>query len=94
MDKQEPGTVCCLFYTSGTTGNSKGAMLTHDNMTFFEKTVPPPEGLDDKDSKLVSYLPLSHMAGFRVDVVDQINRGYTIYYARPDVFQGTLVQTL
>ncbi len=51
-----------LFYTSGTTGASKGVMLTHRNLisnTFHFMTMAPP----DRDSVYLIMAPLFHAAG-------------------------------
>jgi len=50
-------TVC---YTSGTTGEPKGAMLTHRNVLSNVRTLIPLFGLNENDV-LVSFLPLCHM---------------------------------
>ena len=45
-------------------------------------------------NRIVSYLPLSHIAGLAVDVIAQIAFGHEVYYARPDALAGTLALTL
>jgi long-subunit acyl-CoA synthetase (AMP-forming) len=60
-----------LIYTSGTTGHPKGVMLSHDNIIFSGgslsldvlKGIPEDSGLVPEDMRIVSYLPLSHIAG-------------------------------
>ncbi len=58
----KPGDVAIIVYTSGTTGPSKGAMLTHRNIMFqigaFARVGLP---VADTDEAL-SFLPLCHVA--------------------------------
>ena len=60
-----------LIYTSGTTGNPKGVMLSHDNIIFNSsvtslesiQNTPNYQNIELEDMRIVSYLPLSHIAG-------------------------------
>ncbi len=88
----------CLIYTSGTTGNPKACMLSHDNAVWSVSSALNyfKEGGEQysEDDRVVSYLPLSHIAGLIFDVLAPAKVGFKIYFARPDALQGTLVQSL
>ena len=97
IEEQVPGMCCNIVYTSGTTGNPKGVMLTHDNMIFTISRIL--KELEDQDinigqERVVSYLPLSHSAAQVNDIMSNLVARTQIYFARPDALQGTLVETL
>lgn len=71
---QRPGHCCTLIYTSGTTGNPKAVMITSDNIIFENMAVLDiiPNCKQPKAERLISYLPLSHVAGLLVDVITGI----------------------
>jgi long-chain acyl-CoA synthetase len=50
-----------LLYTSGTTGNPKGVLLTHHNV-LYEVVVTVANGSVAAGGRSVSYLPLAHIA--------------------------------
>ncbi len=62
----EPSTLAWLFYTSGTTGRSKGAMLSHRNLLAM--TVAHLADMDspDQDCSLVHAAPMSHGSGLYI----------------------------
>ena len=58
----DPDDVVMLFYTSGTTGWPKGAMLTNRNLTALVPSASGAIGLDEHAVSLV-VMPLFHVAG-------------------------------
>ncbi len=59
---QDPDDCCTLIYTSGTTGNPKAVMISHDNITWTARVSLEPYGGVTTDDRVISYLPLSHIA--------------------------------
>lgn len=57
--------VAAILYTSGTTGRSKGAMLTHDNLWSNAVTLHAAWGIEP-DDVLIHALPLFHTHGLFV----------------------------
>jgi long-chain-fatty-acid--CoA ligase ACSBG len=97
--RQKPGECSVLIYTSGTTGMPKGVMLSHDNVCWeaipmMEAVMVSAPELPFITHRVVSYLPLSHIAGLSVDIMAHIYGGHELYFARPDALAGTLVLTL
>lgn len=91
MNKAKPGNCATLVYTSGTTGMPKGVMLSHDNLTWTKRSMDAYHQRDDIAMKLVSYLPLSHVAGLFADLITPVMNGYHVYFAGPDALQGSLI---
>ncbi len=75
----KPDDLATLVYTSGTTGNPKGAMLTHGNITSNVVTVRDIVPIGAGNIAL-SILPLSHILERMVDYL-YFYKGGTIAYA-------------
>jgi long-chain acyl-CoA synthetase len=76
---RKPDDLATLVYTSGTTGNPKGAMLTHGNITSNVTTVRDIVPFQSGDIAL-SILPLSHILERMIDFL-YLYRGMCIAYA-------------
>jgi len=62
----DPSTLAWLFYTSGTTGRSKGAMLSHRNLTAMTLAHLADIDSPDENCTLVHAAPMSHGSGMYI----------------------------
>mmetsp|Transcript_10654 Transcript_10654/g.13907 ORF Transcript_10654/g.13907 Transcript_10654/m.13907 type:complete len:779 (+) Transcript_10654:250-2586(+) len=101
MANIEADDCCALIYTSGTTGQPKAVMISHDNLYYEAMTVLKGAigviGNKNEEERILSYLPLSHIAGMMIDVVCPVvisgcMKGWcTVHFARPyDLKRGTI----
>jgi long-chain acyl-CoA synthetase len=66
----EPDDIACLQYTGGTTGVSKGAMLTHENLLMnMEQSMEMISGVEKGREVALTALPLYHIFAFTVNLL-------------------------
>lgn len=71
--------LAALLYTSGTTGRSKGAMLTQDNLLSNSETLAQEWNFGDKDV-LIHALPIFHTHGLFVAINVSLVAGSSIIF--------------
>jgi malonyl-CoA/methylmalonyl-CoA synthetase len=82
---REPGDLAAILYTSGTTGLSKGAMLSHDNLLSNSRTLVDYWRFT-ADDVLLHALPIFHTHGLFVAInIMLICGGSMIFLARFDI---------
>ena len=78
-----PEDMAILMYTSGTTGNAKGAMLLHRNVASNALTALKVVDLSERDDFL-TIVPWYHIYGLTITLITPIIAGATTTYAPVD----------
>lgn len=75
---EHPGT---YIYTSGTTGPAKAVELSHGNLSWSARAMSDALG-SSPNERIISYLPLAHVAEQMLSLHGPAQHGFSIYYAR------------
>jgi long-chain acyl-CoA synthetase len=70
-----------LIYTSGTTGPSKAVVLSHGNLWWVANSLRKLFKANE-DDRMLSYLPLAHIAEQMGTMHNQVYSGFAVYFAR------------
>jgi long-chain acyl-CoA synthetase len=76
----QPGDVATILYTSGTTGEPKGVMLSHSNLAINAQTIKRIIAIRPDDVRL-TWLPLSHIFARTCDLYSWIVSGIPLAIA-------------
>lgn len=75
----KPEDIASIIYTSGTSGNSKGVMLTHYNLTSNLQMIYDLYPIYE-DDVFLSFLPLSHAYECTIGMLYPLYKGSSVYY--------------
>jgi acyl-CoA synthetase (AMP-forming)/AMP-acid ligase II len=70
--------VAALIYTTGTTGEPKGVMLTHSNLLFIARTSAELRGITPED-RVYGLLPVSHVYGLASVCFGSLRAGASLH---------------
>lgn len=83
-----------ILLQSGTVGNPKGVMINHDNVTWTALASAERLCAEKGKDRIISYLPLSHIAAQIVDIFIATSIAASVYFANKDALKGSLVNTM
>jgi long-chain acyl-CoA synthetase len=80
LDAIKESGIATLIYTSGTTGHPKAVELTHANLSWTSAGLSAAFAVTPQD-RLISYLPLAHVAEQMGAICNHVLAGYQLYFA-------------
>ena len=92
-DEVQEDDLALILYTSGTTGHSKGVMLTHRNITYDAVETVKLVNIKPED-KMLSILPLFHTYEATLGLVTPIMGGASVYYLNKPPTPAALLPAL
>lgn len=96
FDALKPDDPITLIFTSGSTGSPKGVILTNRNIISNIKGIVNEIGYlcNNKENRIMSYLPLNHIASQMTDIYLSTMMGFEIYFPDQMVFKTTMIENL
>lgn len=85
--------LAAIVYTSGTTGHSKGVMLTHKNIVYDAAATTGIVEIEH-DDKLLSQLPLAHTMECTLGLILPVLVGASVYYLQKPPTASILLPAL
>ena len=80
LDAIQESDIGTLIYTSGTTGHPKAVELSHANLSWTSAGLSAAFAVTPQD-RLISYLPLAHVAEQMGAICNHVLAGYQVYFA-------------
>lgn len=77
----QPEQAGTYIYTSGTTGPAKAVELSHGNLAWSARALSTALGRRGEGERVISYLPLAHVAEQMISIHNPSYMGFPIYYA-------------
>ena len=94
LGNARPDDLLTIIYTSGTTGPPKGVTLDHENMDWTMSSFREAAGVDPTGWRVVSYLPMAHVAERTVSHYMGVKAAYEVTTCPdPGLLVPYLVQT-
>lgn len=83
--------VAAIIFTSGTTGASKGVLMTHDGVLHFARVSAASRGLGPSD-RAYAYLPMTHIFGLGTVLMASLHAGASLvmrtHFDPPDLLEA------
>ena len=73
--------IATIIYTSGTTGEPKGVMQTFQSLALMAKSMEPTIASDGSLDRILSYLPLAHIAERAIVEINCLYLPFHIFFA-------------